>query len=441
MLIKKLPHILVTLLVAVLIGCSSSNPLADEAQSNFENQNFEATLTAAEKSIEQHPGDARGYFYKAVALGGIAENTEEPAERTDLYKQMNENFQTAKNVADTSESTPDEITRIQGVKEAYWRSEFKRGYDLATNDSLKQTVDQPMVKSMQHLENATLIMPEMPDSWNVYAQVSARNNNYEQAATAKSKYISMIADTSLTVDDYLHLGFYYSNLEEPEKELETYQKGQEQFPDNQKIVSSLADAYLKAGDTEKAMSLLEQLVEQDPKNAHYRLVMGTKIYQQSMRMRDSVITNSNEARELQKQYKDASESERENIKKEITELSNQNEQLMSRISELTDRAEKQIKAALEIRPDDAGAYETLGIIYQNRAKAVFDERNRTDDNEKAAKLDKKGKDLIRQAMKYYEKAVEIDPDNKRYWRSLSQIYPYLGMDEKAQEAMKKAGLQ
>lgn len=441
MLIKKLPHLLVTLLVAVFMGCSSSNPLVDEAESSFETQNYEATLSAAEKSIEQYPGDALGYYYKAVALGGLAESTEDPAKRNDLYKQMNEQFQTAQNVADTSGTSPSELSRIPVVKEAYWRSEFKRGYDLATNDSLKQTVDQPLLKSMQHVENATLIMPDKADSWNLYAQLSAQNQKFETAANAKSKYISMIADTSRTVDDYLHLGYYYSNLEKTDKQIETYTQGLEQFPENRKLVSSLADAYLQAGETEQAMSLLERLIEQNPENAHYRMVMGTKIYQQGMQLQDSVIANNNEIRNLQKQYKNASNSEKKNLEQQIKDLVEENKSLQSRIDEYSKRAEKQIKAALELKPDDAGAYETLGIIYQNRAKAIFDERNRTDDNEKAAQLDKKGKELIREAMKYYEKTVELEPDNKRYWKNLAQIYPYLGMDEKAKEAMKKAGLQ
>ncbi len=51
-----------------------------------------------------------------------------------------------------------------------------------------------------------------------------------------------------------------------------------------------------------------------------------------------------------------------------------------------------------------------------------------------------GKDTIRQAQEYFEKAVEIEPDNKNYWRSLFEIYTFLGEDEKAQEAMEKADM-
>jgi len=43
-------------------------------------------------------------------------------------------------------------------------------------------------------------------------------------------------------------------------------------------------------------------------------------------------------------------------------------------------------------------------------------------------------------MKYYEIAAEIDPDNQEYWKNLFSIYTALGMDQKAEEAMQKAGM-
>ena len=44
-------------------------------------------------------------------------------------------------------------------------------------------------------------------------------------------------------------------------------------------------------------------------------------------------------------------------------------------------------------------------------------------------------------MTNYEKAAELNPDDPKYWRSLYQVYVALGMDEKAKEAEKKAGME
>ncbi len=150
---KKLPHLLLTLLIGILISCGSSNPLADKAQSNIESQNFESALAAAEESIQKNPQDPLGYYYKGVALGEIAGAEEDPAARTETYKDMNAAFDQAKAIADTSENVPGEIERINSVKQVLWQTEHNRAVKLATDDSLKNAVDQPLVKSMAHLRH------------------------------------------------------------------------------------------------------------------------------------------------------------------------------------------------------------------------------------------------------------------------------------------------
>jgi tetratricopeptide (TPR) repeat protein len=421
MLIKKLPHILITLLIAVVIGCSTSNPLADEAQSNLEAQDFKAALASAEKSIEEHPGDPRGYYYKAVALSELAQDNNDPRERTDYYKEMNNSFATAKSVADTVENVPSEIDRIDPVKNVLWQTEHNRAIEYIRSDSLKNTVDNPTEYSMYHLKNATIVQPDSSLSWNVLSQVSAMNEEYQEAVKAKEKYMSMVEDTSLTPDDFMQLASYHFNLDNQQKVLEVFQEGQKHFPENEDIVSNLADAYNRVGEPDKAISTVEQLVEQNPENPQYHLVLGTQIYQRALTIRDDMSSNSEQIISLQQKLSDASKSEREEIKEQISELVDENEQLKSKVDELTNRAEDELKTTLEYRPEDADAYNTLGIIYQNRAKSVFDQRNRATDNEEAQKLDKEGKDLLREAMGYYEKATDINPDNPDYWKRLFEI--------------------
>ncbi|MCW9705889.1 tetratricopeptide repeat protein [Fodinibius salsisoli] len=434
---NKLPHLLLTLLIGILIGCGSSNPLADKAQSNIESQNFESALAAAEESIQTNPQDPLGYYYKGVALGEIAGAKEDPATRTETYKEMNAAFDQAKAIADTSESVPGEIERINSVKQVLWQTEHNRAVKLATDDSLKNAVDQPLVKSMAHLKNATTIQPDSALSWSVLSQVSAMNKSYEEAANAQKKYLSIAVDTTLKPNDYLQLASYYYQMDNQQEIVTVLEGAQEQFPENQEIVSNLADAYQRIGESEKAIASVEQLVEQQPDNPQYRLVLGTKIYQQALVYNDSLSQNSNKLFELRRQE----DSDAQSVQQQIQQLEQKNEQLRTKVNSLTDRAEEELNTVLEYRPNDDAAYNTLGIIYQNRAKAIFDKRNNTTDNAEAAKLDKQGQELLKKALENYEKATEIKPDNKEYWKSLFSIYTALGMDEKAQEAMQKAGMQ
>lgn len=434
MLLKKLPHLLVALLIATLAGCASTNPLADEAESQIQDQNYKAALETAEQSIQKHPQDPLGYYYKGVALGEIASDMEDPAERAKYYERMNEAFAEARDVASKAEEVPSQIERISAVKNVLWQNEHNRAVKLATNDSLKNTVQDPLNQSMQHLQNATKIQPDSTLSWNVLSQVSAMNQNFQQAAEAKTKYISMVNDTTVAPEDYIQLASYYFKMDKQQKVLETFEKAQEQFPKNEDIVSNLADAYSRTGQSDKAIATVKNLVEQFPDNPQYNLVLGTQIYQRALQLTDSLTANTDKIMQLK-------QGDAANADQQITQLQQENEQLQSQIEDLTQRAEDQLQQVIEQRPNDAAAYNTLGIIYQNRAKAVFDQRNRTTDNKKAAELDKQGRKLLKEAMGYYEKAAEINPDNKEYWKSLFSIYTALGMDEKAKEAMKKGGLQ
>ena len=67
-------------------------------------------------------------------------------------------------------------------------------------------------------------------------------------------------------------------------------------------------------------------------------------------------------------------------------------------------------------------------------------RNNTVDNEVAQQLDNEARQNLQEALIYYERAAELDPDDTETWQSLFQVYTTLGMEEKAMEAMEKAGL-
>lgn len=432
MLIKKLPYILSTLLIALVIGCGTSNPLADEAESTYKDSNYEATLAAAEKSIEQYPGDPRGYFYKAIALGSLAE-AEDVQERADYYTRMNKSFETAQAVADTIEDKPDEVNRIDATKQTYFRLEYDRGVKLFQDDSVMQTVENPLEQSIAHFNNATIILPENADGWNALSITNARNQNFAKAAEAKNKFMSLAADTSKKAIDYIQLGSFYRSTDQQEKAVEAFEMGQEQFPGNADLITNLASSYVAIGKPQQAIKVFEQLISANPDNPEYRLTMGSELYNQAFNAQESIKENNQKISALEK------EGGKED---QISTLKKENEKLSSRADTYLTRAEEELKTALEHDPENASAYEVLGIIHQFKAQMVFEELGRTpnNQNEKAAALDKQGKQLLNDAMGYYEKAVEIDPENQNYWKKLFQIYAALGMDKKAQEAMEKAGM-
>lgn len=421
----------------MIAGCGSSNPFVDDAQSNIKDQNFQAALEAAEQSIQNQPNDPLGYYYKGVALGEIAD-TKEATARQEYYERMNEAFAQAEEMAAQAEDVPSEIERIPAVKNAVWQTEHNKAIEYASDDSVKNTVDNPLEISIAHLNNATTIQPDSVLSWDVKAQVYYMNDNVEGAVNSMEKVMEL--KNSLEAEDYARMAGYYSLAEKPQEAIATLENGLEQYPENKDLATRLADGYTNAGQTDKAISTIEALIEQEPDNPQFHLVLGTQIYKTVLTMSDTLKANSDQIFDLRQQMNQASGNEASQIKQQISELDSENTRLQQEITSLTERATKELNTVLEYRPNDATAYNTLGIIYQNKASALFDKRNRTDDNQMAAKIDAQAKDALKQAMEYYESAAEIDPDNQEYWKNLFSIYTALGMDQKAEEAMQKAGM-
>jgi len=427
-----------TLIVGVFVSCSSSNPYVDDAQSKLRSGEYEAALEAAEQSIANMPQDPLGYYYKGVVLGDIAQDTDDPAERRKIYEEMNASFEEARELADQMEDPPGELENLGAVKTAIWSNEHNRAIEFATNDSLKGTVDQPIRMAIDHLVNATTIIPDSTLSWDVLAEVYFMDKNMEGAIKAKSRVIEQ--KDPAAADDYVRLADFYRVAGQSEGAIEVLTEARDLYPNHVGINEKLADAYMGAGDFQKAISTVEKLIATDPENPQYHLALGTQYYQTVLRMNDSLSTTYDRIFDLQQEMKNSSGSEAQQIKQQISELQGTTKSLQSRIETLTDNAVAELETVLEYRPDDASAYNTLGIIYQNKASALFEERNQTTDNQRAAALDKQARQQLKEAMKYYEKAASIDPDNKEYWQSLYRVYVALGMDEKAKEAEQKAGM-
>jgi tetratricopeptide (TPR) repeat protein len=215
----------------------------------------------------------------------------------------------------------------------------------------------------------------------------------------------------------------------PDVAVEALEEGLALYPDSTSLIQKMADGLFQTGNTDRALELVEGLVENDPTNAQYRLVIGTQIYQRVMILSDSVSANSDEIYEL-----------RNEDEARVAELKAQNEVLRGEIEMLTKRAEDALLAAAEIQPENPMIFNTLGVVYQNKAAALFELRNNTLDNDEAMQYDEMAKVEASRAMENYEKAAELDPENTGYWESLFRIYTSLGMLEEAEAAMEKAGM-
>lgn len=367
---------------------------------------FERALSESERIIKNQPYNPLGYYYKGMALSEIAD-TKEASARQKYYKNMSEAFARAKETARRTGNTSGELEGIDDFLYNLWRTEHNVGIELAENEEIKKNIANPMMKAVAHLKNAIAIMPDSALSWQVLASIQQMNQNFEGAAKAQEQYMALASYMEITVNDHMRLASYYYQQEKHQKVVEALENARKQYPANKKIISNLADSYVRAGESDKAIATVELLVERNPENSQYHLVLATLLYRTALQL-----------------------SESESI----------NQEQRQHINGYIHYAIDELNTAIKYRPDNDVAYNTLGIVYQNKAADLFEKRDRTANDQKAEQFDRQGEQILLKSMGYYEKAAEINPRNRAYWRSLYAIYNALDMADKAEEAKRKAGL-
>lgn len=436
---KLLSKLFAVLVIAgIMAGCETPDPLIQEAQKNIFTQNYDSALAILDRSIQQNPDNGIPYFYKGMTYAEMARTIPQASDRKPTYKKFRENMVTAREKFAAMEEAPSEAEDVTPWIIDTWGREHNQAIEYVNNDSLKATVEDPLKVAVAHLENAVIINPDSTLSWDILAQVQYMDGNYEGAIEAMKS--TMELKDPPPSDDYFKLGVYYSQNDQNDMAIETYTTGLELYPDSISLVQNLADAYMQNGQREKSISTIEDLIERDPDNPQYRLALATQLLQASTEISDAISVNYETVYDLDRESRNASRSRKEEIGNKVDSLFAVNEDLHENMIDLSDRAEKELLAVAEQRPEDDKVYNFLGIAYQNKYAILFEKRNITADNELASKYDKQAKEELRQAMKYYEKAAELNPDNTQYWDILSRIYVTLDMQEKAEEALEKAGM-
>ena len=189
-------------------------------------------------------------------------------------------------------------------------------------------------------------------------------------------------------DVYQLLAQEYLNVQDSASYVNTLQEGAKVFPQDKFFVFNLINIYIRNGENEKAKDFLEQALKDDPQNVQLYNVLGT-VYEQGFK--DPV------------------------------------------------KAEEQFKKALEIDPNYADAVIGMGRIYYNQAVQIQSEANALNDQKRYDELNKQAKELFQKALPFFEKAVNLQPDNSEYMMALRGIYYNLGMNDKVAEIEKKMG--
>lgn len=419
-------------------ACETTDPLVNDVQVDLVTGNFEGALETVNTAIDEDSLNYVAHYYKGIILASQAFEMQPPSSRLSVYEDAKSSFNTAKSLMQEQPETPTELEELNNSVVSFWADEYNTGVSIQNDDSLFNATEDPYETSLAHLRNAATINPDSSMTFQVISSTYFQLDQVEEAIESYEKAMALLDQPAPEDFEYLISLYLYQN--QYEEAIELSEEGRELYPDETMFVQFLADAYIQAGERDRAVSLVEELIENDPENPQYRRVLGTQVYQSVERISNEVSALYEELFELRQTARNQQGQELEQTQSEIEALESEIESKEQEIDELSEISIREMTKVVELVPDDESANFILGIIFQNRAANLFERRNNTTDNEEANEYDTRAKENLERARQYYERAAEINPDNPENWQSLFQVYTALGMEEEAEEAMQKAGM-
>ena len=379
---KTMKNILILALAMVFttVGFAQNSKL-NSAKSSFESGDYQAALEAINAAAEHKKtkDNPETWVYKAMIYSG--------ARSMGLHEML-------------GLSIPEEAVNEALDKAVALDSSNKYGEQIAQ-------ASQFMIESAH----------------NAGVQAYMNDKNYEQAVELFERKLALqqkyAPDSPVDTIANVVIGSSYYNLEQPEKAVPYYEKAIELGYDDQGIYNGVINYYKESGDDENYMKYLKIAQEMYPDVQTY------KLYEI-----DYYLANG-QADEKLEELKQAAVDNPDNINILL---------IISSIYEQKENYAEQAKwteKAVAVDSENFAANFNAGVAYFNQAVKYNDELNFMDNNTSAEyKQAKATRDqFAAKAKPFFDKALQLKPDDNSVKQALIQYYKMEGQNDKAQELL------
>lgn len=370
------------LVAGFFYSCASSRVNVDDL---VENGNYEQALTEIEMRLEDDPAQPELYIQKGQILATQAQSSA-VMERAGLYEEMVQSFDQAASY----EATETQLATVDSLKQEYWEVEHEAGLEAFEDQRLSERYR----VAIAHFRNAISIKDNEMQSYRNLAIAQYKSGDVDGAIDNLNKAKGLSDDIPTEIFEYL--GFLYLEKGNTEQAIYYYNLANESVDDNLNLAFGLTNAYIADGQHEKAVDVLEGLVEKYPQNANIRNVYGTQLYEITAGIMDDLKTA----------YMDNDTTLVEQIRFEAEGMG--------------DEAEDQLISAYKRDTLKTDYIESLAVFYNNMAGQYLSVNESAFQQDKGAYLGK-ALTLIDFAIEYYEKLTRMDPQNQTYQSKLSVL--------------------
>ena len=400
-------------LVLISAGCfAQKNPLVKKAKSYIyaETPDFSAARVAIDEAITAEP-TAETYYWAGMigyqeltqenynqmmgkgvdqlkAGGAVEESVNywlkaaELASATVLDKKGREVMADPKTHSAITKKMLEYYKQQELVKYGIYLNE-QRDYDGAFQ-AFKMHISIPDLPMMQDPK----LQKEMPrdtiyEQYKYYTAIFAVQSERHEEAVALLEEMKAGEYEAISVNQFLYQE--YVALKDTAKFVATLQDAIVRFPGEPWFLQNLINHYIYSGQEQTAVDYLAQAIEREPNVAQYHLIKGNL---------DENLGH----------YEDA-----------MNDFDN----------------------ALRIDPSMADAMAGKGRVYYNQAVKMNEDAAMISDNKAYKKALEDMNEVFRKALPFFEKAHEMDPQERNYLQVLKGLYYRFHMDDKYAEISEK----
>ncbi|MBN2088373.1 tetratricopeptide repeat protein, partial [candidate division KSB1 bacterium] len=350
--------LLLSVSLMIMIGCQSKE--VTSAKVYIQQDDWDKAIEQLETAVQLYPADGEAHLLLGQGYG-----------KKGLYEKM------VKELDQAAKVNPALDKSVQQEKSFHWTTEF--------NNGVKSYKENDLTLAAKHFETAIMLDSSRGDA---YKNLASCYQAMDTLQLAVDIYQVWVKKSSKDVEAMLRLHGWLTRLEKVDDGIVVLNKAREVEPENVDVLSSLAISYDMKGETSKAFEIYNQALAKNPKNVDLLFNLGRLYF-------------------LQGDY---------------------------------DKAIENFNTVISQNPDDFESNLNVGNAYLSIAdKMSTDLRAKEEEKGKEMPEERaKIKEYYRLSVPYLEKALEIKPDNANAWNNLGVAYIRTDNLEKGQEAFKKA---
>jgi Tfp pilus assembly protein PilF len=370
------------LVAGFFYSCGTSQVNIDELLAN---NNYQQAMEEIDSRLSEDPNQPQLYIQRAQISAALAKDTE-PGSRAEFYTNISNDFESAIEYGAGQEQG----ATIDSLRQQYWKDEHNAGLQDFDNSSISNRYTQAEI----HFQNALILRSDAISTYRNLSVTQFNLGNIDDAINSLKTALSYAENPSAEL--YENLGYLYLEIGNPSEAAQYYELANTDVSEDLNLAFGLVNAYISNGDSESAVDILESLVEENPDNADLRNVYGTQLYE---------IT-SEILEDLEAAY------------------ANNNsilaEQIMLEAEGMGESAEKQLIEAFKRDTSNVEYLESLAVFYNNLSAQYLSLQNVAFDEDKEV-IRNKAFTLIDFAIDYYERLINIDPNNEEYTNRLDVL--------------------